>query len=77
MQLRAHQAHQLAPERGREDRIAIGHHRLRNTVEADDVGEERLGDELHRVGVHQQYEVAVLPEPIHHGEDDRLALDAW
>ncbi|KAF0921878.1 hypothetical protein E2562_020338 [Oryza meyeriana var. granulata] len=43
-------------------------------MEANDVGEEGLGDGLCGVGVRQWDEVAVFAEAVHHGEDDRLAL---
>jgi hypothetical protein len=46
-------------------------------MEPDDVVEESLGDGFSRVRVCQWDEMAVLAEPIHHGEDHRLAADSW
>ena len=43
MQLGAHQPHEFTPKGRREHRIPVGDDGLRYAVEADDVGEERLG----------------------------------
>ena len=43
-------------------------------MKADDVAEERLGDELGGVGVCQRDEVAVLAEAVDDGENYCLAL---
>jgi len=43
-------------------------------VETNDVGKEGLSHRLRGVGVRQRYEVAVLAEAVHDGQDDRLAV---
>jgi hypothetical protein len=40
VQLRAHEAHELAPECRREHQVVTGHDGLQNAVETNDVGEE-------------------------------------
>ena len=76
VQLGAQQPHELAPKHRREDGVTVQHHRLRHPVQADDVGEECLGDRLGRVRVRQRNEVAVFAETIHHREDDGFATNA-
>jgi hypothetical protein len=44
-------------------------------VEADNLIEERLGNCGGRVGVAEVDKMCILGEVIHHGEDDRLAID--
>jgi hypothetical protein len=44
-------------------------------VEANDVGEERIGDGFCSVWVSKRYKVTVLAEPVHHGEYDGLPAD--
>jgi hypothetical protein len=44
-------------------------------VEADNLIEERLGNRGGRVGVAEVDKMCILGEVIHHGEDDRLAID--
>jgi hypothetical protein len=77
LQLGPHQPHQLLLERRHEHRVPVGDHGLWNTVEADNVVEESLGDRFSGVRVCQWNEMTVLAEPIHHGEDYRLAANPW
>ena len=51
VQLGAREPHELAPERRGEDGVAVRDHGLRNTMEANNLGEEHLGHRLCRVRV--------------------------
>ena len=76
VQLRPHEAHELAPKDGGEDRIVVGDDGLRWTMKTHDVGEERLCHRLDGVRVAEGDEVEVLAEAVDDGEDDRFAVDA-
>jgi hypothetical protein len=73
MKLGAHEPHQFLPECGGEHGIAIGDGRLRHSMEAHNVGEERLCHRLSEVRVSKGNKMCVLAEAIHHGQDDGLA----
>ena len=74
VQLDARLAKQIPPNLADEHGIAIAHDGIREPVQADDVVEESAGDGGRRVRVAQQNEVGVLREPVHHREDDALAM---
>jgi hypothetical protein len=61
------------PEHGGEHQVTIGDEGRWNAVQVDDHGEEDLGHRLSDVWVYYGNEVAVLEEPVHHGEDHGLA----
>jgi hypothetical protein len=44
-------------------------------MKLDDVVEEGFGDRRGGVGVAEGNEVRLLGEPVHHSQDDRLAVD--
>jgi hypothetical protein len=68
-----HQSHELPPELGGEHDVAVRHHGLRHTMEADNFREERLSHGLRQIWVCQRNKVKVLAEPVHHCQDDELA----
>jgi hypothetical protein len=76
VQLRAHEAHELALECRGEHRVTIRHDGLWNPVEAHHVREKGLRHGLGRVRVHQWDEVAVLAEAVHDGKNDCLVTSA-
>ena len=75
VELGASEAHELLPQDGSEHQVLIQDDGLRDTVQAHDVGEERLHHGLSRVGMRQWNKMAVLTVTVDNGEDDRFSPD--
>jgi len=69
VQLGSSESHQLPPECRGEHGIPVGHHGLRNPVEANDLAEKRLGHGLCTVGVSQWNKMAVFAKSVNHSEN--------